>query len=191
MASSRDADEEAERLRRLRRLRQHLIDRKYTSTANLAIEGGSNGGLLMGAALTQHPEMYRAVVAHVGLYDMLRFEQHPNGSFNVTEYGTVKDAKQFEALHAYSPYHHVKDGERYPAVLLMTGANDGRVDPANSKKMAARLQAATASKRPVLLLVDAGGHGLGDGLSAAVAKSADVYAFLFDQLGMAYRAVEK
>ena len=171
---------------------RHLIERKYTNIGRLAIEGGSNGGLLMGAALTQHPELYRAVVAHVGIYDMLRFEQHPNGSFNVTEYGSVKQPEQFAALYAYSPYHHVEDGRRYPAVFLLTGANDGRVDPANSKKMAARLQAASASKWPVLLLVDAGsGHGLGDGLSAAVAKTADVYAFLFDQLGVTYRPVEE
>src|SRR5262249_55571236 len=156
---------------------------KYTNIARLAIEGGSNGGLLMGAALTQSPEIFRAVVSHVGIYDMMRFEQHPNGSFNVTEYGSIKDPGQFKALLAYSPYQKVQDGRRYPAVFLLTGANDGRVDPANSKKMAARLQAASKSNWPVLLLVDGdSGHGLGDGLSAAIAKTADVYAFLFDQL---------
>ena len=95
----------------------------------------------MGAALTQHPELFRAVVSHVGIYDMLRVELHPNGAFNVTEFGTVKEADQFRALYAYSPYHHVVDGTQYPAVLFLTGDNDPRVDPANSRKMTARLQA--------------------------------------------------
>jgi prolyl oligopeptidase len=167
-----------------------LILLKYTSPERLAIEGGSNGGLLMGAALTQHPDLFRAVVAHVGIYDMLRFEQHPNGAFNATEYGSVKNAEQFKALFAYSPYHHVKDGTAYPAVFILTGINDGRVDPANSFKMAARLQAATSSKRPILLQVSFGaGHGLGDSLSAAIDKQADVYAFLFEQLEMEYKPV--
>ena len=98
-----------------------LIDDGYTTPKRLAIEGGSNGGLLMGVALTQHPELFRAVVAHVGLYDMLRFEVHPNGVFNTAEYGSVKNAEQFKALYAYSPLHRVKDGTAYPAVLLLTG----------------------------------------------------------------------
>jgi prolyl oligopeptidase len=167
---------------------KHLIERKYTSPDKLAIEGRSNGGLLMGAALTQHPELFRAVVSHVGIYDMMRFEQHPNGAFNVTEYGSIKDPDQFKALYAYSPYQHVKDGTAYPAVFLLTGANDGRVDPANSRKFAARLQAATSSKRPVLLQISFdSGHGIGDNLSAAVERRADVFAFLFEQLGMKYR----
>ncbi|HEY1860797.1 MAG TPA: prolyl oligopeptidase family serine peptidase [Gemmataceae bacterium] len=167
---------------------KYLIDHKYTNPDKLAIEGGSNGGLLMGAALTQHPDLFRAVVTHVGLYDMLRFEQHPNGAFNVTEYGSIKDYDQFKAIHAYSPYQHVKDGTAYPAVFLLTGANDGRVDPAHSRKMAARLQAATSSKRPVLLQIQFdSGHGIGDNLSDAINRSADVYAFLFEQLGMKYQ----
>jgi prolyl oligopeptidase len=162
-----------------------LIDERYTNPQRLAIEGGSNGGLLMGVALTQHPELYRAVVAHVGLYDMLRFELHPNGVFNTAEYGSVKDPAQFKALYAYSPLHRVKDGTAYPAVLLLTGVNDGRVDPANSYKMAARLQAATSSKLPILLRVNfASGHGLGDSFTSAADRRADVFAFLFQQLGM-------
>jgi prolyl oligopeptidase len=170
---------------------RHLVERQYTKPARLAVEGGSNGGLLMGAALTQHPELFRAVVSHVGIYDMLRFEQHPNGAFNVTEYGSVKGPEQFRALYAYSPYQHVKDGVAYPAVFLLTGANDGRVDPANSRKFAARLQAATSSKRPVLLLIkfDAG-HGIGGNLSTAIEEAADVYAFLFAELGMKYKPVK-
>lgn len=166
---------------------EHLIQRRYTSRDRLAIEGGSNGGLLMGAALTQHPELFRAVVSHVGIYDMLRFERFPNGVFNVTEYGSIANPEQFKALLAYSPYQHVKKGTPYPAVFLLTGANDGRVDPANSRKMAARLQADTSSGRPILLLVDYGsGHGIGDSLSHAIHQSAEVDAFLFDQLGVKY-----
>jgi prolyl oligopeptidase len=168
---------------------RYLIDAKYASPEKLAIEGGSNGGLLMGAVLTQHPEMFRAAVSHVGIYDMLRVELHPNGAFNVTEFGTVKDPKQFQALYAYSPYHRVKDGTAYPAVLLLTGENDPRVDPANSRKMAARLQAATSSKRPILLRTSAGGHGLDSSLTERIAQEADVYAFLFDQLGVKYKPV--
>jgi prolyl oligopeptidase len=167
---------------------KHLIERRYTSPDRLAIEGGSNGGLLMGAVLTQHLELFRAVVGHVGIYDMLRSEQHPNGVFVVTEYGTVKDPEQFQAIYAYSPYQHVKDGTAYPAVFLLTGENDGRVDPANSKKMAARLQAATASKLPVLLQIGLDtGHGIGSGLSKAMEQVADVDAFLFQQLGVEYK----
>lgn len=169
-----------------------LIDKKYTNPARLAIEGGSNGGLLMGAVLTQHPELFRAAVSYVGIYDMLRFENFPNGVFNVTEYGTVKDREQFKALYAYSPYHHVEDGMAYPAVIFLTGDHDGRVDPANSRKMTARLQAATSSGLPVLLRTNPkAGHGIGTGLSDRISQEADVYAFLFDQLGVAYKLAGK
>ncbi len=171
---------------------KHLIDTGYTNPAHLAIRGGSNGGLLMGAALTQHPELFRAVVSSVGIYDMLRVELFPNGAFNVTEFGTVKDPAQFKALFAYSPYHHVVDGTAYPAVLFMTGDNDGRVDPANSRKMTARLQAATSSGLPILLRTNAhAGHGIGTGLSDRLAQDADMYCFLFDQLKVPYKPVEK
>ncbi|SRR5579862_923101 len=162
---------------------QHLIDAGYTRPAKLAIQGGSNGGLLMGAILTQHPGLVRAVVSSVGIYDSLRSELEPNGAFNVTEFGTVKDPAQFKALHAYSPYHHVTDGTKYPAILLLTGANDGRVAPHNSYKMAARLQAATASGLPVLLRVSThSGHGVGTALGERIAQQADVFAFLFEEL---------
>jgi prolyl oligopeptidase len=160
---------------------QHLIARRYTTPAKLAIEGGSNGGLLMGAALTQHPELYAAVVSHVGIYDMLRVELHPNGAFNVTEFGTVKEPDLFRALYAYSPYHHVVDGTKYPPVLFLTGDNDPRVDPANSRKMTARLQASGSA--PLVLLRTSGksGHGIGTALSERVAQDADVIAFLVGQ----------
>ena len=164
---------------------EHLVSRRYAFPEKLAIEGASNGGLLMGAALTQRPDLFRAVVSHVGIYDMLRVELSPNGAFNVTEFGTVKDPEQFRALYAYSPYHHVIDHAAYPSVLFMTGANDGRVDPANSRKMTARLQAATSSGRPVLLRTSSNsGHGMGTALSENIEQYADGLAFLFNELGV-------
>jgi len=166
---------------------QHLIDRKYTTPAHLAILGGSNGGLLMGAAFTQRPDLFRAVVSFVGIYDMLRVELDPNGTFNTTEFGSVKDADQFRSLRAYSPYHHVKDGTRYPAILFLTGDNDHRVNPMQSRKMTARLQAANASSHPILLRTSStAGHGIGTALNEGIEQSADVFSFLFDQLGIRY-----
>ncbi|MBB6252197.1 prolyl oligopeptidase family serine peptidase [Nitrospirillum iridis] len=162
-----------------------LVQRGYTDADHLALIGGSNGGLLMGATLTQHPELARAVVGTVGIYDMVRTELDPNGAFNITEYGTVTDAAQFRALAAYSPYHHVVAGVRYPAVLLATGENDGRVNPMHSRKMVARLQAADPAGLPVLLRTSANaGHGHGSSLAERVALSTDIYGFLFDQLAM-------
>jgi prolyl oligopeptidase len=164
---------------------RHLIERKYTSPAKLAIEGGSNGGLLMGVQITQHPEIYRAVVSHVGLYDVPRFLRTPNGVFNTTEFGSPDDPQQLRAMLAYSPYHHVVNGTQYPAVFLLTGDNDGRVDPMNSRKFAARLQAATASPHPVLLRTTSGaGHGIGSALTEVVAAQTDVLAFLWKELGV-------
>ena len=166
---------------------QHLIDRKYTTPARMAILGGSNGGLLMGAAFTQRPDLFRAVVSFVGIYDMLRVELDPNGTFNTTEFGSVKDADQFRSLRAYSPYHHVKDGTRYPAILFLTGDNDHRVNPMQSRKMTARLQAANASSHPILLRTSStAGHGIGTSLNEGIEQSADVFSFLFDQLGIRY-----
>jgi prolyl oligopeptidase len=162
-----------------------MTDQKYTNPQKLAIQGGSNGGLLMGATLTQHPELMKCVVSSVGIYDMLRVELSPNGAFNVPEFGTVKDADQFKAMLAYSPYHNVKDGTKYPAVLFLTGANDPRVDPMQSRKMTARLQAATASMAPILLRTsDTAGHGLDTSLSERIDQESEIYAFLFDQLGV-------
>ena len=147
--------------------------------------GGSNGGLLMGATLVQHPELLRAVVSEVGIYDPLRWELQPNGAFNVTEFGSVKDPDQFRALYAYSPYANARDGVAYPAVLFTTGDNDGRVAPYESRKMTARLQAASSSPNPILLRTEAAaGHGIGTALSTRIEQETDVYAFLIDQLGM-------
>ena len=164
---------------------EYLISEKWTRPEKLAILGGSNGGLLMGAMLTQHPDLVRAVVSAVGIYDMLRVELAPNGAFNVTEFGTVKDPDQFKALYAYSPYHHVVDGTKYPSILFMTGANDGRVAPYHSRKMLARLSEANNSSSPILLRTSASsGHGIGTALGERIKQLADEYSFLFAQLGM-------
>ncbi len=164
---------------------KHLVEQGYTGPSLLAIEGGSNGGLLMGAALTQHPELFRAVISHVGIYDMLRVELDPNGAFNVTEFGTIRDLDQFKALYAYSPFHRVVDGTSYPAVLLPAGENDGRVNPAQTRKMTARLQQATVSGRAVLLRSSSSsGHGVDTALDEQIAIDTDVFAFLFEQLGL-------
>jgi prolyl oligopeptidase len=164
---------------------EYLINAKYTRPEKLAIQGGSNGGLLMGAMITQHPDLMRAVVSSVGIYDMLRVELAPNGAFNVTEFGTVKNPEQFRALYAYSPYHRVVDGTKYPSILMMTGANDGRVAPYHSRKMTARLDEANKSDNPILLRTSSSaGHGIGTALSERIQQSADIYAFLFAQLGM-------
>jgi prolyl oligopeptidase len=168
---------------------QHLIARGYTRPDKLAIVGGSNGGLLMGAMIAQHPDLFRATVSSVGIYDMLRNELTPNGTFNVPEYGTVKDPDQFKALYAYSPYHYIRDGVAYPAVLFMTGANDPRVDPMHSRKMTARLQAATTSSNPILLRTSSTtGHGIGTPLAERIKENVDEFAFLFAQLGVTYKS---
>jgi prolyl oligopeptidase len=129
------------------------------------------------------------VLAHVGIYDMLRVELTPNGQFNTTEYGTVKDPEQFKAMYAYSPYHQVKNGTKYPSVLFTSGENDPRVDPFHSRKMVARLQA-SGTKRPVLLRTNDMGHGMGTPLTQAIEEDVDVYSFLFHELGMKYQPVD-
>jgi prolyl oligopeptidase len=164
---------------------QYLNAKRYTDSEHLVILGGSNGGLLMGAELTQHPRAWKAVASLVGIYDMLRVENTPNGAFNVTEFGTVKDPEQFKALYAYSPYHHVKNGVRYPATLFLTGANDPRVEPWHSRKMVARLQAANAAKTQILLRTSSTtGHGLDSALDEIIAQRTDVYGFYFAVLGI-------
>ncbi|MBK7403208.1 MAG: S9 family peptidase [Phycisphaerales bacterium] len=168
---------------------RYMIDSGYTTTTKLAILGGSNGGLLMGATLTQHPDLMSAVVSYVGIYDMLRVELSSNGSFNIPEFGTVKNPEQFKALYAYSPYHHVKDGVHYPPVLFLTGANDPRVDPLQSRKMTARLQAAEPEGLTLLRTSSSSGHGIGTALSERIEQTVDVDAFLFAKLGVDYRPV--
>ncbi len=164
---------------------KYLLDQHWTSVPKLAALGGSNGGLLMGAMITQHPDTFRAVVSLVGIYDMLRVELDPNGAFNTTEFGTVKNQADFRAMYAYSPYHHVVPGTKYPAIFMATGENDGRVNPMHSRKMIAALQADDISGLPVLLSINShAGHGIGSALSIRVDQMADWEAFLFNQLGM-------
>jgi prolyl oligopeptidase len=138
----------------------------------------------MGAEITQHPKLFRAVASSVGIYDMLRSERSPNAVFNVTEYGSVKDPVQFRELYAYSPYHHVADGTPYPAVLFLTGANDPRVNPMHSRKMTARLQAATSSGLPILLRTSSNSGHINASLNERIERTADIYTFLLDELGV-------
>jgi prolyl oligopeptidase len=167
----------------------YLVAQKYTDRDHLAIRGGSNGGLLMGAALTQRPDLFRAVICQVPLLDMLRYQNFQIAKLWIPEYGSSDDPKQFAWLYAYSPYHHVKAGEEYPAILFMTADGDTRVDPMHAKKMAALMQAEAENghsrERPILLRIDSkAGHGAGKPIAKQVEDLADIYAFLFWQLGM-------
>ena len=168
---------------------EFLISARYTDKDHLAIRGGSNGGLLMGAAFTQHPELYRAVVCQVPLLDMLRYQNFQIAKLWVPEYGSSEDPKQFDWLYAYSPYHHVRQGTEYPAILFMTADTDTRVDPMHAKKMSALMQAEAANgqsrERPILLRVDTkAGHGAGKPIAKQVEDLVDIYSFLFWQLGV-------
>lgn len=161
---------------------EYLVARKYTSSPRLGILGGSAGGILVGRAMTERPELFGAVVPVVGVLDAIRAETTANGVPNIPEFGTVARQDEFRALLAMSSYHHVKDGTRYPAVLLIHGVNDPRVDVWHSSKMAARLLAANPSGKPVLLDLDyEGGHGIGDTKRQRQRQTADIYAFLFWQ----------
>ena len=166
----------------------HLHSSRITSRERLAIMGGSNGGLLMGAVLTQRPDLACAVVAAVPVMDSLRAETSTNGRFNTPEFGTVEDPELFTALLAYSPYHNVVDGSACPAVLLTAGENDTRVDAWHAKKMTARLQEATTSDRPVLLRLESAGH-LAGSLDQTIDETTDRHAFLFSQLSLGYHLV--
>jgi prolyl oligopeptidase len=162
-----------------------LIAQKYTTPSRLAIRGGSNGGLLVGAALTQRPELFQAVVCAYPLEDMLRYHKFLEGPFWIPEYGSSEDSAQFKYLYAYSPYHHVEPGVKYPAVLFISGDNDTRVAPLHARKMAARLQAATVSNRPILLLYDTkSGHSGGRPVNKQIELWTDTLTFLFWQLGV-------
>ena len=163
---------------------EYLIQQGYTSPSHLSGEGRSAGGILIGGAITQRPELFAAALNEVGASDMVRMELTPNGPTNTPEFGSVATEDGFKGLYAMSAYHHVKDGTVYPAVLLNTGLNDPRVAPWQVAKMAARLQAATSGSRPTLLLVDSdAGHGIGSTRSQAIALLADQWSFLFWQLG--------
>jgi prolyl oligopeptidase len=160
-----------------------LIQKKYTDREHLVIQGGSNGGLLVGAALTQRPDLFRAVVCQVPLLDMVRYHKFLIGRLWIPEYGDPEKKDAFGWLYAYSPYHHVKNGTKYPAVLLATAEGDSRVDALHARKMAARLQAATASDRPILLRLETkAGHGAGKPRGKVLEEQVDIWSFLFDQL---------
>jgi prolyl oligopeptidase len=164
---------------------QYLIDHKYTSPKHLAGEGTSAGGITIGGAITEHPDLFGAALDNVGMSDDLRAELQVNGPANIPEFGTVKDEQDFHHLLAISAYHRIKDQTAYPAVLLTTGINDPRVDPWQMNKMTARLQAATSSGRPVLLRVDydAGHGGIGATRTQHTALLTDQFSYLLWQLG--------
>jgi prolyl oligopeptidase len=165
-----------------------LIAQGYTSTPKLAIEGGSNGGLLIGACVTQRPDLYGAALAYVGVMDMLRFDQFGQGAGWVGDFGVPHNPADFKNLRAYSPYHNVRPGAHYPAIMVITGDHDARVMPAHSFKFAAALQNAQAGPAPVLLRVRLStGHGSGPTTSQLVAEKADAYAFLMENLGMSVK----
>lgn len=162
-----------------------LVANRYTKPERLAIRGGSNGGLLVGAALTQRPELFRAVVCSVPLLDMVRYHLFGSGRTWIPEYGSAEDEAQFRTLVAYSPYHRVRKGAAYPALLMMSADSDDRVDPMHARKMTALLQAANAGPHPQLLRIEKNaGHGGADMVKQAVESSADAYAFLMNELGM-------
>lgn len=165
-----------------------LTDHRYTNPQRLAIAGGSNGGLLVGAAMTQRPDLFRAVVCSYPLLDMIRYHKFLVARFWVPEYGSSEDADQFKILRAYSPYHNVKPKTEYPAMLLITGDADTRVDPCHARKMAAMLQANTGSDRPILLHYDTkAGHSRGRPVSKRIEDLTHELSFLFSQLGVVVR----
>jgi prolyl oligopeptidase len=166
---------------------EYLIASGYTKPSKLAISGGSNGGLLVGAALIQRPELFRAVVCTYPLLDMVRYHKFLVAAFWVSEYGSSEDPEQFKYIYAYSPYHHVKSGTNYPCVLFITGDADTRVAPLHARKMAARLQAATGSPNPVLLRYDTtAGHSGGRPMSKQIEDMTDELSFLLEALGETY-----
>jgi prolyl oligopeptidase len=168
---------------------EHLISEKYTDKNHLAIQGGSNGGLLMGAMITQRADLFRAVVCQVPLLDMLHYQDFQIAKLWIPEYGSAENEEQFKWLYAYSPYHHVKAGTEYPAILFMTADSDSRVDPMHAKKMAALMQTSakngSSRTRPILLRIESkAGHGQGKPVTKQIEESTDVYSFLFWQLGV-------
>jgi prolyl oligopeptidase len=170
---------------------QWLIDERYTRRERLAISGRSNGGLLTGVAITQRPELFAAAIVGVPLLDMLRYQNYLMARYWVPEYGSAENAEEFAFLRAYSPYHNVKPGTAYPAVLLTAGENDSRVHPLHARKMAAALQAATSGDpavKPILLWVDRDtGHGQGKPLATRIRDATDEVAFVARQLGLTLR----
>lgn len=164
---------------------KYLIENKYTQPSKLAISGGSNGGLLVGATLNQYPELFGAALPAVGVMDMLRFEKFTIGWAWTSDYGTVKDKTDFDALYKYSPLHNIRKGFKYPAVMVTTSDHDDRVVPAHSFKYTATLQEAQAGDRPILIRIEVNaGHGAGKPTAKVIQEQADVYGFLMKELGM-------
>jgi len=164
---------------------EYLIDKKYTSPEKLAISGGSNGGLLMGAMITQRPDLFRAVLCQVPLLDMLRYHKFLVGYIWIPEYGNPAKEEDFKYIYKYSPYQHIKNGVTYPAVLFKTAEGDGRVHPMHAMKMAAYMQMFATKGRPILLYVEPkAGHGVGKPLKKYIEEYADNLSFLMWQLGM-------
>ena len=162
---------------------EHLIETKVTSKEKLAVQGGSNGGLLVGAVMTQRPDLFAAALPAVGVMDMLRFHKFTAGRFWVDDYGSSDDPEEFEALRAYSPYHNLEDGTEYPATLVTTADTDDRVVPGHSFKFAARLQAAHQGKNPVLIRIETrAGHGAGKPTTKRIEEISDQMAFLVETL---------
>lgn len=170
----------------------YLVKEGYTTPARLAARGGSAGGITVGDAITERPELFAVAHSAVGVSDLLRFELTPNGPSNIVEFGTATKEADFHAMLSDSPYHRVKDGVAYPAVIVTTGVNDPRVDTWLPAKFAARLQAASSSHKPVVLRVDYdGGHGIGSTKAQQVAEQADVWSFFLWQMGLpAYQPKE-
>ena len=169
-----------------------LIAQRITTSDRLAISGGSNGGLLVGAALTQRPDLFKAVICQVPLLDMLRYQHLRIARLWIPEYGSAEDPVQFEWLYRYSPYHHVTSGTTYPATFLLTAEGDSRVDPMHARKMAALLQAASAGEAPILLRVEtSAGHGQGKPRSKQLEEATDIWSFLFAQLRVEAPAVSR
>jgi prolyl oligopeptidase len=160
---------------------EYLEKERWTSPARLVLRGGSNGGLLVGAMITQHPELFRAALCAVPLLDMLRYHLFGSGKTWISEYGSADDAAQFKALHAYSPYQHVKAGTKYPAVLVLSADSDDRVDPMHARKFTAALQAASTGGPVILRIERHAGHGGADLVKSAVASRADEYAFALSE----------
>lgn len=170
---------------------EHLIAAGYTDPEHLAIQGGSNGGLLMGAAITQRPDLFRAAVSQVPLLDMLRYHHFQIARLWIPEYGSAENPEQFDYLYQYSPYHHVREAMKYPATLFMTAESDTRVDPMHAKKMAALMQSVAENHsganadRPILLRVDTrAGHGAGKPVTKLADDAVDFWSFVFWQLGI-------
>jgi prolyl oligopeptidase len=164
-----------------------LIAERYTSSEKLAIQGGSNGGLLVGAIMTQRPDLVKVALPAVGVMDMLRFHTFTIGWNWIADYGSSENADEFRTLYAYSPLHNLRDGTAYPATLITTADHDDRVVPAHSFKFAARLQAVHRGDAPVLIRIETkSGHGASS-LAKQIEETADVYAFVFENLGVTPR----